>query len=1222
MLDHWIGTFNELLSIELMTAKGEMDKLGKLKKVIKRRLRFVFGPLVNGLKQSHRMRRLYAKYYDRTNIKKNVILYESRDGRSITDSPYAMFKYLLKHDHEKKYTHIWSIVAGDAELDEIIKDYAGSTNVQFVIRNSRDYVKALTEAEFLITNSTFQTFFVPKEGQKYINTWHGTPLKTMGFDIPGNPAHSQNVLRNFLSAQYLLSPNAHTTKMYTKSYKLDGLYRGEILESGYPRIDLTLNTPKAEVLGKLRKMHVRIDPNKKIFLYTPTWKGSNVNHAQGNIRQIIAERAFLEQELGDHYNVLIKVHPFLYPHVRGQKELQGKLIPDVTDTNELLRVVDLLVTDYSSIFFDYLVTGKPIIFYCWDKDLYDTERGMYIKAKELPGPTAFNVWQLVDLVKRVKEIEKTYKDSYQKMKARFVNYDDGHATGRYVDYIFNHKHGERINRIRVNSNKKRILIYPGGMKNNGITSSFINLTNTIDYSKYDVTLFMNTPHRAEILNNLNKVNPNVRMLFKPGIPIYKLNEIYRDKLIQNRSLKGYLKRLYPKKAYKREVNRLMGNQTFDISIDFSGYSYFWAKYMIEANSLKKICFMHNDVKADSERTIGNRHPHLINLRGIFSLYNKFDKLLSVSKATMELNKAKLKPYASEDKFDYSVNTIDPQKILGLNAQEDELVSESMQIKSVKFNAQVTGDRSEVRIWPELSDPEVDPPIIHHVPKEASLFVIAEARKDGEPLYCKILINSIYVGWIEKGHIAYVPDEILEQRTCHAYGSIQWPGHNALWTKPYDVPGCTRISDAKFLKNVLVRIKEEAVTTTASYNRIAVKNQELGWLDANAIKVIDEETSVSKRLQRALRELLNHAKHHQVIASLPNRTLEEEHLSLYGRVTEDADRFTIGNKPYPNYGYKAVGNAAELAGKTLGIRKKSTTRAGSFYLCCDDQVTLGWLDAQAIRILDESELINVAIGEKAVHYSVTPKPESDHSVWKEPLGFTENEKIATLSEDTDYIVKKEVQTSEGSSLELYTDRSEKVGYIDKSAVELNENELTNINGESIGAIDSSCFNFITMGRLSPEKNQEALIRAVARLAEEYKNVRLYILGSGPLKNQLLSVISELDVADKIFLLGQVDQPFRMMRQCDCFVLSSIYEGQPMVLLEAMTLGMKIIASNIIANTYVLKNGDYGLLTKGTDSESIYEALKEMYTHPSMQFKSFDYETYNKQAIGEFYQKINE
>lgn len=1202
--------------------KGELEKLKNPKKVMKRKIHFIVAPLLNGLKRNHRISRSYARYYDQSRITENAILYESRDGHSITDSPYAIFKYLLKHDHEKKYTHIWSIADGDAELAEITKEYAELTNVQFVKRNSRSYLKWLTEAEYLINNSTFQSFFVPKKGQKYINTWHGTPLKTMGFDIPGNPAHSQNVLRNFLSAQYLLSPNAHTTKMYSKSYKMDGLYPGEILESGYPRIDLTLTTPKQEVFNKLRKLHVEIDPGKKIFLYTPTWKGNNVNHAQGNIQQIIAERNFLEEELGDQYNVLIKVHPFLYSHVRDRKELSGKLIPDVADTNELLSVVDLLVTDYSSIFFDFLVTDKPIIFYCWDKDLYDTERGMYINENELPGPTAYNVWQLVDMVRRIKDIQHQYQNEYTKMKEKFVNYDDGQATQRYVDYIFNDKNKERINVIRLDSRKKKILIYPGGMKNNGITSSFINLTNNIDYSKYDVTLFMNTPHRAEILNNLNKVNRNIRMLFKPGIPIYKLNEIYRDKVIQNRSLKGYLKFAYPKKAYQREVNRLMANLTFDISIDFSGYSYFWAKYIIEAHSAKKICFLHNDVKADSERMIGKRRPHFINLRGIFSIYNKFDKLLSVSKATMELNKKKLIRYASADKFDYSVNTINPGKILSLKNAESNSVSDNLEIKPTTFNAQFTSDISKIDIWPDITGAGTEMPIKHQVPRDASLFVIAEALENEETLFCKTLINSIYVGWIEKKYIDYVEDTILQKRVLHSYGSIQWPGRNYLWTKPYNIEDCTRISNVKFLKNVLVRIKEEVVTSTATYDLIAIKDQEIGWLDANAIKVIGEADDISARLQRGVREFLNHTKHHQVIASLPDRTFEEEYLSIYGRITDVVAPYTIWSKPYPNRGCEELGQAADFSGRIVKISKKCSTRTGDYYLFEVDGKAFGWLDTKAFKTMDDSELSDVTIEEKTVHYSVKLIKGSQDFVWEKPYGFTENEIVRTGNEAVDYLVRKEIQTFEGRSLELYSkDGLRKIGYVEKHAVIMNENELIDINGEFIGEIDSSTFNFITMGRLSPEKNQNELIKAIARLSKEHSDVRLYILGSGPLKEDLLLLISELDLQDKVFLLGQVEQPFQIMRQCDCFVLSSVYEGQPMVLLEAMTLGMKIIATNIVANKYVLNNGEYGLLTNGTDDESIYASLKKMYTNPSMKFKPFDYEAYNTHAINEFYQKIN-
>lgn len=164
----------------------------------------------------------------------------------MTDSPYAMFKYMLENQDYQDFMHIWSI-QDFSVLSGVMAKYKDMPNVQFVQRNSKEYLKWLATSEYLINNSTFQSFFIPKSDQIYINTWHGTPLKNMGFDIPGNPSVSQNVVRNFLSADFILSPNAHTTNIFTHSYKLNGLYKGEIIEEGYPRIDLTLNTDPGSI---------------------------------------------------------------------------------------------------------------------------------------------------------------------------------------------------------------------------------------------------------------------------------------------------------------------------------------------------------------------------------------------------------------------------------------------------------------------------------------------------------------------------------------------------------------------------------------------------------------------------------------------------------------------------------------------------------------------------------------------------------------------------------------------------------------------------------------------------------------------------------------------------------------------------------------------------------------------------------------------------------------
>lgn len=150
---------------------------------------------------------------------------------------------------------------------------------------------------------------------------------------------------------------------------------------------------------------------------------------------------------------------------------------------------------------------------------------------------------------------------------------------------------------------------------------------------------------------------------------------------------------------------------------------------------------------------------------------------------------------------------------------------------------------------------------------------------------------------------------------------------------------------------------------------------------------------------------------------------------------------------------------------------------------------------------------------------------------------------------------------------------------------------------------------------------SLIEAFAKFHQNYSDSKLYILGKGPLESQLKAKIADLHLDKAIFLKGHIQDPFSFVAQADVFVLPSLYEGQPMVLLESLTLGMKILASNIPANIQVIgKDETYGMLINGTDVDDIYEGMLRIFKFRGT-FKKFDYLAYNSQAINNFYQEIN-
>lgn len=1191
-------------------------------------------PIQNSLlNPAYRRNNLYTHYYEKEKVKEYTVLYESRDGKSLTDSPYAIFKYLLNQPEFAHYTHIWSIQEPD-ELIRIADEYKTYDNVVFIKRNSREYVKALATSKYLINNSSFQPFVIPRDEQIYINTWHGTPLKTMGFEIPGNPAASKNVLRNFMSADYLLSPNAHTTKMFTDSYRLDGIYGGTIIEDGYPRIDLTLNSNPNEVKQKIKDFGLEVDENKEIILYAPTWKGNNVAKARNDMFQIIADMKKLKENVSSKYNVFIKVHPYLYETAKKYDEIANMLISDSMDTNELLSVVDLLITDYSSIFFDYLITGKPILYYMWDAESYSEERGSYFELNELPGPILYTISEIIQAVRNVEKTSEEHSDKYKLFQKQFACYDDGQVTKRMVDFVFKGQKSKSKLISGLDQKKEKIVIYPGAMMNNGITTSCINLLNNIDYDKYDVSCFMKVPNKPEALRNIDKINKNAHLLFRNGLAVYSTSEWYRDRMVQNRgAFKQYLKKIYPDEAYRREDKRYFGKTTFDIAIDFSGYSLFWAKYILATDAKRKICFMHNDLLSESEKVVNGKRPHRVNLRGLFSIYSRFDKLVSVSKGTMELNRENLKGFADESKFDYVMNSISPEKILEAsnedsnqmaNSDEDYLESEEFVVKNKRFVSRaVIFNPAEYVIWNKpIQDKHTKKVALatEYLNQEVSLSWEIDTIDEG---YYKFSINDSIIGWLNKDAFKLLPDSIISEVKVNRLAIVASPKNNAIWNKPYSIYNTSRVSYSGLYKNVMVEVDKEVRTEHGFYSRITIKDICLGWIDSGALEVMKDYTisNLSKEEIAVEKEKLtakNYRQHEKLLDLLPNRTLREHKINKVATIVniEEYPLLTVlpGN---PKSRVKENIEELELEDKMLQLVQMAITRKGVYYLAYDENERIGWINRKALAI---SSIIQV-ITEKDVNRVAKIEVTKKYSVWTKPYGISDSEEITDVSfyKDKKFTIDKEMCTQNGIYSHLRFNTLDR-GWINKNAVRNSISMGIEVGSSFIPNPSKETINFVNMGRLSPEKGQDNLIKAFAEFHKKQKNSRLYILGAGPLKKDLQDLIEELSLTEVAYLVGQQENPFKLMNQCDCFVLSSHYEGQPMVLLEAMTLGLNIIATDIIANRTVLENGRYGLLVKNS-----VEGLKNGMLQVAANEKEplgdkFDYKIYNQEAMQTFYNII--
>ncbi len=596
----------------------------------------------------------YAKLYKHCKVKKNVVLYEAFYGRGMLCNPYAIFKELLDNPKYKNLKHIWVLDDLSAHKDEIEK-YGKYDNVYFVESGKKPYLKALCTAKYLINNSTFLSYFVKKPEQIYINTWHGIPLKTLGYDHPLAKISVSNTVRNFIQSDYLISANSFLTEIYTRAYKLDGIYKGKIIEEGYPRLDTVVKTERKDVIKLLKKEKVKVDENKKIVLYAPTWKGRDFYNPDCDINDYLELKETIESKINcDEYQVLIKVHQAVYDRIRDEISDYPFIVPATIDANIVLSATDILISDYSSIYFDFLATGRPVLFYIPDVENYKEYRGMYFGIDELPGPYTDSVEQIADWINDIDSVFENVKEKYQRIQKWCCDFEPGKIASKIVKVVFEKDESDMCVK-QCQNNKEKILFIQGNMAVNGITSALLNLLNEIDYDKYDVTVYANFKDKAQHRAGY-RVNDNARLISRTGPMVTTISEMQKVNLFHRKGFTSVWGKVYPEKVYQREFRRCLGDTHFDYIIDFDGYNIFYSSLVLQDKDAVKSIWLHSDMASEMEV----RFPWL---KKIFTLYPKFDRIVSCSKDIMLVNRKNIATEETYNKFVYAKNAVDYQKVL-------------------------------------------------------------------------------------------------------------------------------------------------------------------------------------------------------------------------------------------------------------------------------------------------------------------------------------------------------------------------------------------------------------------------------------------------------------------------------------------------------------------------------------------------------------------------------
>ncbi|MFI5771777.1 CDP-glycerol glycerophosphotransferase family protein [Streptomyces sp. NPDC051658] len=303
----------------------------------------------------------------------------------------------------------------------------------YVIEGSLAYWRVMATATYLINNSSFPGGFTKRPGQCYLQTHHGTPLKTMGLDQRGYPALTNGISFEKIVAHadqwdFSLSANPHSTEIWDRVYPAGY----EHLNLGYPRNDIFF-TATPERTAAIRR-ELSLDPDRTVLLYAPTHR----DYRKGFVPQLDLER--LGRELGPQYVVLVRAHYFY----GGSARPAGARVVDVTEhpsVEELCLVSDALITDYSSLMFDYACLDRPIISHAPDWAAYRASRGTYFdllsgRPGDTPGAVATTEDELLELFRTGEWRSARTARLRAAFRERFCPYDDGRAAERVVRRLF------------------------------------------------------------------------------------------------------------------------------------------------------------------------------------------------------------------------------------------------------------------------------------------------------------------------------------------------------------------------------------------------------------------------------------------------------------------------------------------------------------------------------------------------------------------------------------------------------------------------------------------------------------------------------------------------------------------------------------------------------------------------------------------------------------------
>lgn len=363
-------------------------------------------------------------------VRDDVVLFESNVGRNFTGNPRAIYEEMVRRGLDRKYRCYIILEDTNVEIPGTAKK---------IKRNRFRYFYYFSIAGIWISDTRFPRYIIKRRDTVYIQTWHGTPLKRLALDMDavymsGESSleeYKKNFYSNVMTWDYLVSQNRYSTEIFRRAFG----FEKEILEIGYPRNDILFRKHDREEIDRIKET-LGLKKDKRVILYAPTWRDDEY-YANGIYKFSTGlDFHLLKKEFEEDTIWIVKYHYLVQDYINWS-DYEGFIyaFDKNYDISLLYLVSDMLVTDYSSVMFDYSILNRPMFFYCYDLCEYKERlRGFYFDfINEVPGPVVESTQALIQAIKEYDY--EAYRDKYEAFRKKYNHADDGNASCKIVNMI-------------------------------------------------------------------------------------------------------------------------------------------------------------------------------------------------------------------------------------------------------------------------------------------------------------------------------------------------------------------------------------------------------------------------------------------------------------------------------------------------------------------------------------------------------------------------------------------------------------------------------------------------------------------------------------------------------------------------------------------------------------------------------------------------------------------